>query len=602
VDAYTPVNEPLTTARFSGLYGHWYPHGRDDRVFARALLTQCRAVVLAMLAVRRVRPDARLVQTDDLGQTHAPPPLAYQADFENERRWLTWDLLSGRVDRHHPVWGYLCGAGVPERDLGWFRDNPCPPDVLGVNYYVTSERYLDDRLDRYPAHRHGGNGRHAYADVEAVRVLAGGPAGPYRLLRQAWERYRRPVAVTEAHLGCTREEQVRWLWEVWRAACRLRAEGADVRAVTTWSAFGAYDWDTLVTRPSGHYEPGAFDVRSDPPRPTAVARLVRDLAAGREPDHPALDSPGWWRRPDRLLFPDIVAAPQLGSVGRPGRPRVLLIAGGAGTLGRAFARVCRLRGLPAVRLGRRELDVADPKSVVVALERFRPWAVVNAAGFPRVDDAEADPARCARENAYGPAVLALACAARGAKLVTFSSDQVFDGRAARPYREADPVAPLSVFGRSKVEAERRVLAVCPGALVVRAAACFGPWDERNFVSEAIRALRGGAVFAAADDLTTTPSYLPDVVNAALDLLVDGEAGIWHLSGPDPVTWADFAREAAGRAGLDPTGVVGRPAAALGWRAPRPAYSALGSARGPLLRPLADALARYLTEFDPRPVV
>lgn len=75
VDAYTPVNEPLTTARFSGLYGHWFPHGRDDRTFARALLTQRRAVVLAMRAVRRVNPEARLVQTDDLGQTHSSPAL-----------------------------------------------------------------------------------------------------------------------------------------------------------------------------------------------------------------------------------------------------------------------------------------------------------------------------------------------------------------------------------------------------------------------------------------------------------------------------------------------------------------------------------------------
>ena len=83
VGAYTPVNEPLTTARFAGLYGHWYPHGRDDRSFLTALLTECRAVALAMRAVRRVNPGARLVQTDDLGQTYAPPELRYQADFEN---------------------------------------------------------------------------------------------------------------------------------------------------------------------------------------------------------------------------------------------------------------------------------------------------------------------------------------------------------------------------------------------------------------------------------------------------------------------------------------------------------------------------------------
>src|SRR5215212_485939 len=85
VDRYTPVNEPLTTARFSGLYGHWYPHGRDGLTFARALLHQCRGTVLAMRAIRAVNSAAQLVQTDDLGKTYSTRGLAYQADFENER-------------------------------------------------------------------------------------------------------------------------------------------------------------------------------------------------------------------------------------------------------------------------------------------------------------------------------------------------------------------------------------------------------------------------------------------------------------------------------------------------------------------------------------
>jgi dTDP-4-dehydrorhamnose reductase len=303
VDAYTPVNEPLTTARFSGLYGHWYPHGRDDRTFVRCQLTQCRGVVLAMRAIRRVRPDASLIQTEDFGCTHASRRLRYQAEFENHRRWLTWDLLCGRVDRRHPLRGYLRRAGATDADLAWFLNHPCPPDVIGLNYYVTSERYLDDRLNHYPAELHGGNGRHRYADTEAVRVLASGGVGVRDLLRQVWERYRLPLAVTEAHLGCTPDEQVRWLWEVWQAAAAARAGGADVRAVTPWAAFGAYDWDSLVTRESDRYEPGLFDVRIDSPAPTCLAELVRDLAAGRAPADPALAAPGWWRRPERLLVP-----------------------------------------------------------------------------------------------------------------------------------------------------------------------------------------------------------------------------------------------------------------------------------------------------------
>src|SRR3982751_6728217 len=81
VEAYTPVNEPLTTARFSGLYGFWYPHGRDYRTFARALITQCRAVVLAMEAIRAVNPQAQLVQTEDLGRTYSTDAVADVAAF-----------------------------------------------------------------------------------------------------------------------------------------------------------------------------------------------------------------------------------------------------------------------------------------------------------------------------------------------------------------------------------------------------------------------------------------------------------------------------------------------------------------------------------------
>ncbi|HYD29265.1 MAG TPA: hypothetical protein VEB64_00185, partial [Azospirillaceae bacterium] len=125
VDAYTPVNEPLTTARFSGLYGHWYPHGRDNPTFLRILLNEIGATHRAMRAIRAVVPHARLIQTDDLGRTFSTPRLVDQADFENERRWLTFDLLAGRVDRHHPLWSFLIHNGVGERKLKALCDDPC---------------------------------------------------------------------------------------------------------------------------------------------------------------------------------------------------------------------------------------------------------------------------------------------------------------------------------------------------------------------------------------------------------------------------------------------------------------------------------------------
>ncbi|HEX8555866.1 MAG TPA: family 1 glycosylhydrolase, partial [Sphingomonas sp.] len=187
IDDWTPVNEPLTTARFSCLYGHWYPHARDDAAFWRALLNQVDATRAAMRAVRRVNPRARLIQTDDLGRTYATTRLAEQAAHDNLRRWMGWDLLFGRVTPAHPMWERLIRFDLGDR-LRAIADDPCPPDVVGVNHYLTSDRFLDHRLERYPPATHGGNKRTRYADTEAVRVLDPEPAGLAGALREAWDR------------------------------------------------------------------------------------------------------------------------------------------------------------------------------------------------------------------------------------------------------------------------------------------------------------------------------------------------------------------------------------------------------------------------------
>lgn len=591
VQAWTPVNEPLTTARFSGLYGHWYPHRADDASFVRALMNQVAGTVLAMRAVRKVTPDARLIQTEDLGYITSSAGLLYQAAFENARRWLTFDLLSGRVDEHHPLWAYLRKWGATAGELRMLQDEPCAPDILGVNSYLTSERHLDGRLHLHHPQGVGGNGRDRYADVAAVRVCGGFIGGFEARLRETCARYGRPVAITEVHLGCTRDEQLRWLSTAWQAAETVRAEGHDVRAVTCWAAFGAFDWDSLVTRRSGHYEPGLWDVRSEPPRPTALATLARQLAQGEAPHHPALQGPGWWQRDSRFEYPAQGAVAALPAAGRP-----LLITGATGTLGQAFSRICELRGLPCALLGRAEMDVADPVSVDAALERVQPWAVINAAGFVRVDAAEDEAAKQWRENVAGPEVLARACALHGIRLVGFSSDLVFDGAQQHPYIEGDIPRPLNAYGHAKHQAEQRMLAALPEALVVRTAAFFGPWDAHNFVTAGLRMLRLGDPWPAASDQLVSPTYVPDLVHASLDLLMDGESGLWHLANRGATSWARLAGMVAEAARLDTRLVLPVAGATLGQRAKRPPFSALASERGQLMPTLEDGLQRYLSDI------
>jgi len=599
LDAYTPINEPLTTARFCGLYGLWHPHARDHQVFLRILINQITAIRLAMRAIRQVNPRAQLIQTEDLAKAHSTPSLAYQARHENARRWLTFDLLTGRVAAGHPLWSYLARAGLVE-ELEELASEPCPPDIVGLDYYPPSERFLDDRLERYPARTHTSNGRDRYADLDAVRVLAEGLTGFERLALEAWRRYRLPLAATEVHLGCTREEQLRWLKEIWDAALRLRGRGADVRAVTTWALLGSYDWDSLLTRRRGHYETGAFDVRAQQPRATAVARIVRDLATKGDARHPVLDSPGWWRRKDRLVWPPVGAPDKREgrSPRRPAEARPLLITGGTGRLALAVVRSCAARGLPYHALSRSELDVADPQAIAAALERHRPWAVVNAAGFAGPDAAEADPEGCRRANFEGAYVLARACAAAGIQLLAWSSHLVFDGCSLRPYLEGDAPAPRGLYATSKFEAERVILASCPQALLIRAGPLFAAWDQASLVARAIHTLRAGRHFMAAEDVTISPSYLPHLVTAALDLLIDGECGIWHLANQGAVTHADFIREIVRGASLPAERVHGVGAAEIGWLAPWPPYSVLGSGRGVLMPPLDQAIAHYLESARP----
>lgn len=598
LEYFTPVNEPLTTARFSGLYGFWYPHGKDGYTFGLTLLHQCKAIVLAMRAIREVIPHAKLVQTEDLGKTYSTPGLAYQANWDNERRWLSLDLLTGNLGPDSAMWNFFAAHGIPEADLQWFCDNLCPPDIIGINHYPTSERYLDENLENFPEWSHGGNVFQQFADVEAVRVKTDDPKGLYTghevLLREAWERYAIPLAVTEVHIGGHREEQVRWFKHAWDSCVILKREGVNVVGVTAWSLLGSFDWNSLVTRCDGCYEPGVFDVRGESPRPTATAKMLRQLAQGKSLEHPLFHTPGWWQRQDRFFYPfSEIAREQLSGPFLSSSTRPVLITGASGTLGRAFARICTERHIPFQLLDRQQLNITDPLSIEKAIERYKPWAVINAAGYVRVDEAENDAQTCLLVNANGATFLSEACQKRNIQYLTFSSDLVFDGLKQQPYVEKDTVNPLNVYGKSKAQSEKDVLGVFPCALVVRTSSFFGPWDNFNFLTVMANELVQGNPFFSSEDTVISATYVPDLVHACLDLLVDEESGIWHLTNEGEISWTDLARKGAERLHLDTSLIQGVSSSELQHQvACRPRYSAMRSERGTLLPPLEDAIVRY----------
>jgi dTDP-4-dehydrorhamnose reductase len=243
-------------------------------------------------------------------------------------------------------------------------------------------------------------------------------------------------------------------------------------------------------------------------------------------------------------------------------------------------------------IGRAEADIGDPTAVDAVIRHVQPWAVINAAGYVRVDAAERDPDACIRANVAGAVNLAAACRRRGVPLVTFSSDLVFDGRATRPYVEDDRPCALGVYGTSKIAAEQRVLDLLDDALVIRTSAFFGPWDAHNFLACLFRALDAGERFQAPTDSTVSPTYVPHLVHSSLDLLIDGARGLWHLANVGSVTWYEFALAGADVSGRSTQGIVPARTAAVWAPALRPKYSVLGSSRGAIMPSFAEGLSAF----------
>ncbi|PRY55333.1 dTDP-4-dehydrorhamnose reductase [Arcticibacter pallidicorallinus] len=486
---YTPVNEPLTTARFCGLYGIWHPHGSSAETFLRILINECKATVLAMQTIKEVNPEAMLVQTEDMGRTHSTRALRYQADFENHRRWLSLDLLCGKVDENHALYKHLTDNGITSEDLSFFLNNPCPPDIVGINHYLTSERYIDEKLAIYPEHTHGGNGKHRYADVELVRVGCKKAYGPYRILKEVWNRYRLPIAVTEVHLHCTREEQMRWFSRVLEDARRLEKEQADIRAVTAWALLGSFGWNCLLRQECGDYEAGVFDVSSGTPRPTAMSTLIREAAAGILPKHPLLKQKGWWERDVRVLYHKTIP---LRSTKPVSAGPALLIVAKSGVMGSTFVRLCELRNIPYMLISRTQLRLSaeiNPKDLCPR----EIWAVVDVAdSHPQYrKNAGAGPdLNTARKSG----ALAAFTKAHNIRMVTFSLDLL---------------------------TEHYVMLQNQDALMIRTGVFLSSeWHQSPKLSS-----------KRVQWVSFTSTDVRELVNSTLDLLLDDERGIWHLVNP-----------------------------------------------------------------------
>lgn len=273
----------------------------------------------------------------------------------------------------------------------------------------------------------------------------------------------------------------------------------------------------------------------------------------------------------------------------------LLVTGGAGALGRTLVERGTARGHAVVAIDRAALDITDAARVEIALRDAAPDAVINAAAYTLVDRAETEREAAFAVNAHGAGVVASACAARGVPCLHVSTDYVFDGVSTRPYREDDPVAPLSAYGESKAEGERRVLAA--GACCVRTSWVFAR-GANAFVQKIAARLAAPGNLTVFADRHGSPTWVGDLADTLLELAArGGPAGLWHYAGEPATTWHGLACAVAELLGADVARVTPVPGFDPPGAARRPPYSVLDcgklAALGITPRPWREGLAAVL---------
>ncbi len=272
----------------------------------------------------------------------------------------------------------------------------------------------------------------------------------------------------------------------------------------------------------------------------------------------------------------------------------IAVTGAGGGLGRAFLE--RVPGHHDVHpFTHGELPVEDHDAVMQTLVPLGPEAILHFAAKTGVDACELDEADAYRANALGSRNVALAARRTGALLLAVSTDYVFDGTKGAAYHEFDEPNPLSVYGRSKLAGERAVRTLAPESYVVRTAWVFGAGDD--FVTRALGRLAAGESVGGIVALVGTPTYVRHLAERILPVLLSGRFGVFHLGGPEPMSFHELLARGREIGGL-PGELLEQKAGDLDRPAPRPVDSSLTSlvardARVPEMPPIDDALSDLL---------
>ena len=277
--------------------------------------------------------------------------------------------------------------------------------------------------------------------------------------------------------------------------------------------------------------------------------------------------------------------------------RVAVLGGRTGLLGVPLTKAFQAGGFEVMPLGRADFDTCDPTAMGSFLDKFKPEWLINSVAYTAVDKAEDEPLEAARLNKSLPAMLGRLCADRGVGLFHFSTDFVFDGKKSTPYVEDDPVGPAGVYGQTKLDGEKALLALnLPRLIIARVAWLFGP-GKKNFVRTILNLAKERDVLKVVHDQIGSPSYTLDLAAYSVALVKSGATGLFHLANAGRASWCQLASEAVSAAGFE-CQVLPITSAEYPLKAARPAYSVLATEKftqttGVSPRPWLQALREYV---------
>ena len=259
----------------------------------------------------------------------------------------------------------------------------------------------------------------------------------------------------------------------------------------------------------------------------------------------------------------------------------ILITGANGQLGNEFRALSnRYPEHAFIFLTRQELSIADATNVTEVLQQHHPDWVVNCAAYTAVDKAESEKDIAMSVNAEAAGVLASVCAELNAKFIHISTDYVFDGSSAAPYREDASTGPINTYGLTKLRGEQLVLEKNPDAIIIRTSwvySCFG----NNFVKTMMRLMSERESINVVSDQVGSPTYAGDLANAIMQIIESGNAknasGIFHYSNEGQISWYEFAQAIKELTGSN-CNVNPIPSSQYPTPAKRPQYSLLDKTR------------------------